>query len=213
MKILALVPVKRNLSSHLRLRCFDTVLELQSYFQKQMDVYVDFRGPGDEMVTDFNGLDRITNLCDVRQGMVNDYLRPDHTHVLMLDADAEYTPKTVTGLIRTSKDDIVAPAVMLGGTDSWYDTWGFIDQSGTFVNLKPPYFNYPKPVVPMSCVGTMYLMPADLFREGARYEPIKGFVDHMSICMFARKTGRKVLCNTGVVIQHPRLDDFGERRE
>jgi len=221
MKILALVPVKRNMHPKLRLRCFDNVLAMQSYFQGQMDVYLDFRGPGDAMITDFRSLDRLKNLADVRQGMVNDYLRPDHTHVLMIDADVAYTPKTVTDLLRTSKTDIVAPAVYIEDTGAWdqaiprrewYDTWGFIDAEGTRVNIFPPYFDMPGPIVPMSCVGTMYLVPAELFRQGAQYQAVDGFVDHLSICAFARNAGRKVLCNLGIIVQHPRLTDYGEKR-
>jgi hypothetical protein len=180
-----------------------------------MDICIDFRGPGDAMCKDFEGMERIQNLSDVRQGMVNDYLRPEHTHVLMVDADVDYTPKTVTSLLRTSEVDIVAPAVMGEGDreNDWYDTFAFIDMDSQHATREPPYFDNTSSIVPMWCVGTMYMVPADLFRAGARYRPIKGFTEHLSVCEFARGYGRRVLCNREIVVRHPRLDDFGEKRE
>jgi hypothetical protein len=61
----------------LRLRCFERVLELQSHFGKEMDIYLDSRGPGDALLADFTCMGRIANLCAVRQRMVNDFLRAD----------------------------------------------------------------------------------------------------------------------------------------
>lgn len=221
MKILALVPVKKNMHRELRLRCFDSILNLQSYFQGQIEIRVDNRGPGDSMVTDFTSLERVKNLADVRQGMVNDYLRQEHTHVLMVDADAEYTPKTVTDLLRTSKEDIVAPSVYIEPSEvwdmtmprrEWYDTWAFIQEDDSHVQMFSPYFKTTEPVVPMICVGTMYVVPADLFRQGAKYVAIDKITEHFSVCAFARNHGRRVLCNRNVVIQHPRLTNYGERR-
>jgi len=216
MRILALVPVKKNMHRELRLRCFGNILAMQSYFRGQMDIYLDDRGPGDSMVTDFEGLDRVKNLADVRQGMVNDYLRPEHTHVLMVDADAVYTPKTITDLLRTSREDIVAPAVYVEGEEvsgrKWYDTWAFIQEDDSHVRSFPPYFKTTDKVVPMICVGTMYVMPADLFRMGAKYIAMDKITEHFSVCAFARNAGRKVLCNQEIVIQHPLLINYGEGR-
>lgn len=214
MNILVLIPVKRNLHPKLQLRCFHNVVHLQTCLQGQADIRLDFRGPGDAMVTDFRSMGRIENLCDVRQGMVDDYLKPEHEHVVMVDADVDYMPRQVMELLRTSKTDIVAPAVMGEGEHGkyWYDTWAFIDEDGMFVQPIPPHFKAQGRVVSMSCVGTMYVVPADLFREGAKYCPVKGFPDHLSVCAFARGRGRKVLCNQDVVVRHPRLADYGERR-
>jgi len=214
MKILAIVPIKKNLNSKLKLRCFENVLKLQTYFQNTIDIYLDDRGPGDSMFMDFCSRERIKVLACVRQSMINDYLRPEHTHVLMVDADVEYTPKTVTDLLRTSKVDIVAPAILaVGGDDWWYDTWGFFDENGKHANKQSPYFDGNKRVVELSSVGTMYLVPADLFRMGAMYRETDGNTEHYSVCAFAKSKGIKTLCNLDVVVRHPRLDDYGERRE
>lgn len=218
MNILALIPVKRNLHAKLRLRCLDNILNLQSYFQNKIDIRVDCRGPGDSFVSDFRGRERIANLCAVRQGMIDDYLRKEHTHVLILDADAVYSSKEVARLIRTSQEnpnDIVAPSVLIEGDkkDRWYDIWGFIPEPPVKIRLMPPHFDVPDRLVPMQCVGVMYVVPSFLFRDGAKYYPVDGQVDHYSVCKFARDMGRRVLCDTRIVVRHPRLTRFGERRK
>lgn len=94
----------------------------------------------------------------------------------------------------------------------WYDTWAFIQEDDSHVLMFPPYFKTTATVVPMICVGTMYMVPADLFRQGAKYVPLDKITEHFSVCAFARNAGRKVLCNREVVIQHPRLTNYGEKR-
>lgn len=214
MRLLVLIPVKRNLHRDLQLRCFQNVCRLQAYFQGHVDIYLDTRGPGDNMIFDFKSMDRIENLCEVRQGMVNDYLRADHTHVLIQDADVECDPKIVTGLLRTSQTDIVAPAILGEGelSNQWYDTWAFVEEDGTYVRHEVPYFTNRHVVVSLACVGTVYIVPAEVFREGAKYIPVESLPDHYSVCNFARKSGRKVLCNTGLIVRHPKLSDYGEHR-
>ena len=167
------------------------------------------------MFKDFTCNERMSNLSEIRQGMVNSYLRTEHTHVLMIDADVDYSAKTVIDLMRTSEKDIVAPAVLGEGEreGEWYDTFAFIDVNGIHAIRKSPFFQNESKILPMMCVGTMYFMPADLFREGASYYLIDGFTEHLSVCLFALKSGRKVLCNQNIIVRHPRLNDFGETRE
>src|SRR5262245_54589666 len=88
-----------------------------------------------------------------RNAMLDLYLRPEHTHVLWIDADiTEYPPDLATRLHAIAPDAIVAPFVLIEGTDRFYDTRGFVDMECRRALPWPPYLMGDE-LIPMQSVG------------------------------------------------------------
>jgi FkbM family methyltransferase len=52
------------------------------------------------------------------------------------------------------------------------------------------------------------MVPADVYRSGARYAHTDGFTEHYSVCQEAKRRGLRVLCKTDVSVAHAFLDEY-----
>lgn len=107
-------------------------------------------------------------------------------------------------------DGVSAPAVALHRyADRFYDTWGFLEH-GQPARLYPPWFDGAGPILDMDSVGCCYLIPAAIYRDGARYRDTPGATEHLSVMQAARAQGRRVLANLDFRAVHAYLPDYGE---
>jgi hypothetical protein len=148
----------------------------------------------------------------LRQAMVDDYLEDADDFVMMVDADLNDYPAELPGeLIRRGGGNVAAPLVLHQGyPDKYYDTAGFVE-NGHRASEFPPYFEQKGPVLELDSVGCIYIVPAQVFRDGAKYEPSDWFTEHFSVCKKAKEQGFKVLGFSDLIAMHAHLPWYGER--
>lgn len=205
--VLVLIPTKPNMNAELLYRTLSYETNLKARSKVKVTVVRDFRGAGDgDGVRRFDtrlSLHAQARYSEFRQGMIDDHLKPEHTHVLWIDADIIYPANLPELLLRVSKRDIVAPANYLEEQPNrWFDIRGFIED-GKPISAQPPYFKQSGELVSIDSVGACYMVPASVYRNGARYHPtIPGHVEHYSVCSYAREEGVRVLCHQGIKVYH-----------
>lgn len=157
-----------------------------------------------------------------RNNLILNNLTDWHTHVLWLDADLVRVPvDLIERLLDVSERAIVAPFVFVerikAGVPSipnggwFYDTGGFIDLDGHAANEIAPHFdNYTGGVIELSSVGCCYLVPAEIYRQGARYKPVGDEVEHQSFMRQARELGHKIMATDALNVLHAYLPKYGE---
>jgi hypothetical protein len=161
----------------------------------------------------------------VRNYMLDTYLRPEHTHVLWIDSDlidypADLPMRLASVWATGCTGAIVAPTVLLDdsparlarlpGRERFYDIGGFIEQ-GRRARMYPPWFGQQGDVVELDSVGCCYLAPAQLYHEGARYQPphTDYYVEHWSVMQEARRRGYRIFAMMAVRAVHAWLPDYG----
>lgn len=149
-----------------------------------------------------------------RNALLDAWLQADHTHILWADSDLlDYPADLPTRLLKLNPDGISAPAVTIpepgSGPDRFYDILGFLEQ-GRRARMRQPWFDQPGPVVELDSVGCIYLAPAALYRDGARYADIGGRTEHEGIMAAARAQGRRICADLSLRAIHAWLPDFGE---
>lgn len=213
--ILVLVPIKSNMPDELRRRCLRQVGELRCLLKDRVDVVVDESGPGDSAVGSYT--DRLRHISKIRNALLDAYLRPEHTCVLWVDADIRFDVEVVMSMI-SCPNDVVAPMVLMEskdekgkfeGKERFYDLKGFVEE-GRETPMYPPFFKAVGPMVDLDSVGAFYMVPADVFRAGARYKASQGYTEHYAVCEFAKKMGRRVVCDTRLKVYHAYLPEYGE---
>jgi hypothetical protein len=174
---------------------------------------------------------RIAALAAIRQAMIDYHLR-DERWVFWVDLDiVDYSADLISTLIRRSEGGIAAPMIFMAdataptGGPLFFDTAGFVEQ-GRWAEPHPPYFRQPGPVYDLDSVGCCYLVPAEIYRRGARHEEDPGsrhwielhgassddtphrdwkdisYTDHYSVCAFARQQGLPVRAFADLIVTH-----------
>ncbi|HSI10044.1 MAG: hypothetical protein ACAH89_05375 [Rariglobus sp.] len=174
---------------------------------------------------------RIAHLATIRQGMIDDHLR-DERWVFWADLDITlYPPELVATLVSRAEGGIAAPFVFMSdtrcaaGSPAFYDIAGFVE-NGRWCCSSPPYFQQPGPVYDLDSVGCCYLVPAELYRLGARHEQDPGslrwikthgesaaatprrdwhdiaYTEHFTVCEFARNRGLPVRAFGDIAAYH-----------
>lgn len=150
--------------------------------------------------------------ADVRNQLV-EQLDADVDLVLWIDVDLVDYPSDF--LVRAQKLDehaIVAPRVLLEGTDTFFDIGGFVER-GRCLSPHPPYAQQRGDVWELDSVGCMYVAPAWIYREphALRYAPIgpRYGVEHAAVCVEAKRLGVRVLCDTSMTAQHAYMPRYG----
>jgi hypothetical protein len=221
-KILVLIPVKKNISPQL-----DRLAQIQSNRLPEANPYhwvtvvLDRRGPGDNMGVPggcFPQPSRAQSLARLRQAMVDDYLK-DNDFVLWIDADiSEYPADLPSRLVERCGGGIAAPLVLHAPSvnpsgqfteSDFYDTLGFKENGGKARN-KPPWFDQPGPVYDLTSVGCVYLVPRAVYDAGGRHDFILGETEHYSVCQKAREMGLPVRAFDDLRAYHAYLPDYGE---
>ncbi len=208
-EILVLVPIKPNLHPDLKRRCRELAEALPTNNPDHRLTFVlDESGIGDHAVRTLE--ERIAHTAPIRQAMVDKHLS-GRDYVLWADADVvSYPADLPSTLIRRNPAGVSAPIVLLEGHDSrFYDIAGFVE-GGRWANLYPPYFSQPGPVYELDGVGCVYLVAAEVYRSGARYEPVPGYTEHFAVCRHARSMGLPVRAYADLVAYHADLTRYGE---
>lgn len=133
-----------------------------------------------------------------------------YDYVFWVDVDLIVWP---TGLLAWAlahnPDGITAPAVLLQHrVDHFYDTLGYIEH-GHMARHEPPWFDQPGPVVALDSVGCCYLIPAQLYRDGARYVGATDRTEHEGVMVAARAQGRPIVANLDYFAVHAWVSDYG----
>ena len=153
------------------------------------------------------------NNAKARNELLEKHLCPWHTHVLWLDVDLVSVPSDIIELLaEISENDIVAPFVLMEPNewfraDRFYDVGGF-RQNGKDFSLFPPYCEGGD-LVELDSVGSCYLIPAEVYRWGARYSPVGDEVEHPSLMKAAREMEFKVYARRDVIVRHAFLPYYG----
>lgn len=161
--------------------------------------------------------------AQARNLLIECYLRPEHTHVFWLDVDLIDIPDDlIDRLLSIDHKAIVAPFVFVEmlnkgepvsfNNGGWfYDTGGFA-RNGIFAYPFAPYFNgLVSGINEMDSVGCCYIAPAELYRQGCRYEPVGDEVEHLSFCRQASERGTRIFADTTLKVEHAFLPKYGER--
>jgi hypothetical protein len=207
--VLVAVPMKPDLSPKIFKRCMAAVGSL-TYPHRDGVVH---NGPFEP-----DPSRACSRQAAARNRVLEDGVKPRHTHVLIMDADIVGAPADlIERLLEVSMTDIVAPHVYTeklkphqpgsfknGGW--FYDTGAFI-QDGKTRNMWQP--DLPG-VQEMDSVGCCYLMPADIWRKGVRYEPVGHEIDHLSFMRGAKALGYRIWATSEIVVEHAYLPKYGE---
>lgn len=196
MTILALIPIRANLSHALVIHTRALALSLTG-----CDVQL-------RLCPEHGDGRPYSAHAAARNAMLDLFLTDEHTHVLWIDADVvDYPPDLATRLHALDPTGIIAPMVLIEGTNRFYDTRGFEDIDGARACYLPPYFHDDSALIPMRSVGTCYLAPAALYQAGARYDVTPHETEHYSLCGRAAR----VSATRDVVVYHAELPRWGER--
>jgi len=155
------------------------------------------------------------NNARARNDLIEAYLKPSHSHVLWFDVDLVDAPNDlIEQLASITTEDIIAPFVLIEKNglfppERFYDIGGFV-QDGQRFSFYPPYCAGGN-LVELDSVGSCYLIPAAVYRRGARYNPIGDDVEHVSLMEQARKMSYRVFARRDMTIFHAFLPKYGER--
>jgi hypothetical protein len=186
---------------------------------------------------------RQSALASIRQNMVNRHLRNEKWIFWVDDDIVDYPANLVSELILRSAEGVAAPIVLMEGNEHddavypsgfgpgrFFDIAGFIEK-GRWARFTKPWFDQPGPCIELDSVGSCYIVPADLYRQGARHEidpraalflekrrnwpadaVAKGqsgkalaYTEHYSVCAFARASGLPVRAFTDLIALHQRV--------
>jgi len=127
----------------------------------------------------------------------------DADYVLMIDADVVNIPADLLKRLLSHRKDIVAPMVMIEGTDAFYDTLAFRMGGLRFAPNMRIWGTNP---IPVDSVGTCYLMNkcvASQVRYGA------GESEQVAFCNQAREKGFGVFVDPTLRIDHVNFTAYG----
>lgn len=211
-KILVAIPVKKGLNDKLREKMQGKVSALQEA-HPEVDVCIHENEP---IVTPVRGsssyvMDRAKNLANARNLLLDHIELDKYTHILWIDADiVKYSVDLPYHLLSVSQTDIVAPMLLIEGTNVYYDTYTHIEAWGRPADPHPPYFYSQENLVEMQCVGGCYIIPAEIFKT-TRYQPYGGpGMEHYYLMEAARRQNYKIYVTRNVKIYHANLPAWGE---
>jgi hypothetical protein len=146
-----------------------------------------------------------------RNTLLNTIDLGDYDYLYWIDIDIIRWPEGLIAWALThNADGVTAPAVVLDRyRDRFYDTWGYLEH-GVPARLYPPWFDQAGPLVALDSVGSCYIIPATVYRDGARYADHAGATEHLSIMQACRDAGRRVVANLELTAVHGYLPEFGE---
>lgn len=154
------------------------------------------------------------NNARARNDLIKAYLKPSHSHILWIDVDVVDAPSDlIEQLASITTENIIAPFVLIEKNElflpeRFYDVGGFV-QDGRRFSYYPPYCAGGD-LVELDSVGTCYLIPAEVYRQGARYDPVGDEVEHVSLMRQAREMGYRVFATRDMTIFHAFLPKYGE---
>jgi hypothetical protein len=135
----------------------------------------------------------------------------DYDYLYWIDADIVAWPSGLLSWALThNPEGVSAPAVTLDRCgDRFYDILGYLED-GVGARMFTPWFNQGGRIVTLESVGCCYVIPAAVYRGGARYQDTPGATEHLSVMAAASGQGRPILANLGLRAIHAYLPDYGE---
>jgi hypothetical protein len=115
------------------------------------------------------------------------------------------------------KADIIAPYVLIEGTNHFYDTYVFRTTDKKLFRSEPPHTpnNYNTPFE-VSSVGTCMLFKAGVFmnvitenREYRKMRHKQSYYGYLCVCDTARRLGYRIFADPTVIITHTDLPKYG----
>jgi Anp1 len=161
--------------------------------------------------------------AQARNQMIEMSMNRKHTHVLWLDVDLVRVPADlIERLLEVSNLAAVAPFVYVERLDparnpsrtngGWfYDIGGFVRNGEPAQMYHPLWADYKGGTIEMDSIGCCYLAPADVYRDGCRYQPVRDEVEHVSFFAQARARHWRVLATDAVTVEHAFLPKYGEK--
>lgn len=209
MKLLIPMPVKPGLSIKLLNKMNDN---LYSLLEEVPDAELCF--DYSPFPASYEGENYFARLGRMRQALIDDYLRDDHTDVLWIDADILEYPPTLPTMLRELSSGVISPLVLLEDSNINYDTAGMRQSYEGRSTQEPPYFSGEGPLHDMESVGCCVLVPADVHRWNKFYaqpdSDTYSVTEWWSICQAAKGMGYQVQCTTDIVVRHAELPLYGE---
>jgi glycosyltransferase involved in cell wall biosynthesis len=179
-------------------------------------------------------------LAKIRQEMIEKYLG-NADWVAWIDADiVDYPSHLISDLVRRAENGIAAPLVLMDGergTGSlnadgfgrgrFFDVAGFVEDL-RWARFDEPWFDQPGPVYSLDSVGSLYVVNAEIYRQGARHMadkyseefvrqgmkwrsgtvamnqrmPANCFTEHFSVCQWAKDHGYPVRAFGDLIARH-----------
>lgn len=179
-------------------------------------------------------------LAKIRQDMVDKYLGTADW-VAWIDADiVDYPAHLISELVKRADTGIAAPLVLMDGergTGSlnadgfgrgrFFDIAGFVEGL-RWARFDEPWFDQPGPVYSLDSVGSLYVVNAEIYRQGARHTadcyseafvrhgmkwkpgtvamnqrmPANCFTEHFSVCQWAKDHGLPVRAFGDLIARH-----------
>jgi glycosyltransferase involved in cell wall biosynthesis len=165
-----------------------------------------------EMVTKDRVMESIELIID---------LAGDTDYIMLVDADIlevpDNMPLTLIENMAKYKADIIAPYVLIEGTNKFYDTYVFRTTDKKLFRSEPPYTpnNYNTPFE-VSSVGTCMLFKAGVFmkvitenREYRKMRHKQSYYGYLCVCATARRLGYRIFADPTVIITHADLPKYG----
>lgn len=188
----------------------------------------------------------------IRNIMINKFPIKNYDYLFLIDSDIlDYPHNFITRAIGLNPDGITAPLVLVQHTSLFYDIAGFQQINKTIIskndiinnkfnkitiNMQPPYVDNNTRLVDIDCVGSIYVVPTNIFsltysdrqndlKELFNYIGVKNhkieeniiqfedhpfFTDHYTICAATKANGYRVLLDQGSVAYHADLPLYGE---
>lgn len=184
-----------------------------AFLTRSQEIYESLTWPEKERALYLNDFPptegRYHNNARARNELIEKHLKLEHTHVLWMDADIVEVPvDLIEQLAEVTKKDIVAPFVLIEGTERFYDVGGF-QQFGCWFDFTWPHC-LGGTVCEVDSVGSCYLVPAEVYRRGARYQPRGNNVEHLSLMRQARGMGYRIFACRNIIAYHADLPLWGQ---
>ena len=217
-RVVVLVPMRPSLNPLLQERCWQLAhslvggcphLDLTFVFDCQRET---------KQESDYTPWSKVTR-CRNRMTKTIDTQAFDY--VAWIDADVvDYPPDILARLIHVNPNGVTAPMVLVENSDRFYDTAAFIVfgtchrdpnnrafLSGRNLTHTPPYWSGEPStdVVQMDCVGTFYVCPAAVYRDGLQHTDHPSFTDHFVLCAKARADLMPVVVDRRLTVYHADL--------
>lgn len=119
-------------------------------------------------------------------------------NILILDSDLVTPSNLLLSLLR-HKVDVVAPLLLLEGTNRFRDTWGYWGNNTNFIERYPYHKDFKKGLFKMDSVGVP-LMKSTIIRDGARF----GYADEIrGLCKNIKSRGYSIYVDGTISVWHP----------
>lgn len=157
------------------------------------------------------GTNRFDRLTKTRNRLIDQNLKHQE-YIFSIDCDVvQFNPDILDRLIKHDVD-VVAPLVIIEGTDQFYDTLAYVHQGRNFSHLSP----YCKPcrdkkLFQVDSVGTCYLVKRSVYDSKVKYgNATQKISEQISFCNNARQKGFKVWVDPNITVQHADLPRYGD---